>query len=84
MKMKVKLETETPRVFVHPDGRVDRKNAALFIGCSPTTLADWAMKGSGPKYAILGGRAFYFLDDIEEWVAKARRLSGVGGRGDRS
>ena len=65
----MKIDTETPRVFLHPDGRMDRKNTAIYLGCAPKTLADWAMKGNGPKYVMLGGRAFYFVQDLDEWIA---------------
>ena len=75
---------EIPRVFVHPDGRMDRKNAAIYIGNSPKTMADWAMKGIGPKYVLLGGRAFYFLDDLNLWIGTAPRLAGTSGRGETS
>ncbi len=74
------VQTETPRVFVHPDGRMDRKNAAIYLGCAPETLADWAMKGTGPRYVLLGGRAFYFLDDLKDWVAARPRIKSTGGR----
>lgn len=72
----MKIETETPRVFLHPDGRMDRKNTALYLGCAPKTLADWAMKGIGPKYVMLGGRAFYFIQDLDEWIAEQPRIKG--------
>ena len=55
-------------IFIHPDGRVDRKGAAQYLGCSPKTLADWATKGIGPEYVMLGGRAFYFRDDLDKFV----------------
>ncbi len=55
-------------VFVHPDGRIDRKGAAQYLGCSPKTLADWATKGIGPEYVMLGGKAFYFRVDLDKFV----------------
>ncbi len=61
-------EIETRRVFIHPDGRMNRKNAALYVGCASKTLADWATKGIGPHYVMVGGRAFYFRDDLDEWI----------------
>jgi len=64
----MKVETETPRVFIHPDGRMNRKNTALYVGCSPKTLADWATKGIGPRYVMVGGRAFYFRHDLDAWI----------------
>lgn len=71
---------ETARIFVHPDGRMDRKNAAIYLGFSPKTLADWAFKGTGPAYASVGGRVFYFKKDLDEWIAEKPRLSGSAGR----
>jgi hypothetical protein len=74
------VDASVHRVFIHPDGRMDRKNAARYLGCSPKTLADWAMKGQGPEYVMLGGRAFYFLADMQAWISAAPRLAGTGGR----
>ena len=68
----MKIETETPRVFLHPDGRMDRKNTAIYLGCAPKTLADWAMKGIGPKYVMLGGKAFYFVQDLDDGLPNSR------------
>jgi len=78
------IETETPRIFIHPDGRMDRKNAARWLGYSPKTLADCAMKGLGPSYVLLGGRTFYFLEDLQAWIAAAPRRTGTTGRGGRA
>ena len=74
------IDIDSQGVFIHPDGRMNRKNAARDLGCSPKTLADWAMKGQGPQYVLLGGRAFYFLEDLQSWIAAAPRLAGTGGR----
>lgn len=71
------LDTETPRIFIHPDGRMDRKNTANYLGCAPKTLADWAMKGKGPKYILLGGKAFYFVADLDEWIAEQPKIRGT-------
>tara|TARA_R100001086_G_scaffold238371_2_gene163064 strand:- start:1736 stop:2068 length:333 start_codon:yes stop_codon:yes gene_type:complete len=79
----MKIDTDTQRVFIHPDGRMDLKATARYLGYSPKTLADWAMKGQGPQYVLLGGRAFYFLEDVQAWVAAAPRLAGTGGRDPR-
>jgi hypothetical protein len=67
-------EIEESRVFMHPDGRMNRKNAALYLGCSPKTLADWATKGTGPGYVLVGGRVFYFRSDLDGWI-KAQGVS---------
>ena len=52
------------RVVVLPDGWLDRKNAAAFLGRSPSTLADWHRLGKGPKSGMRGGRRFYHIDDL--------------------
>jgi len=62
------IDVETPRVFVHPDGRMDRKNSAIYLGCAAKTMADWAVKGIGPAYVLVGGRVFYFQSDLDDWI----------------
>lgn len=53
------------RVQVLPDGRLDRRNAASFLGLSPKTLAEWARLGLGPRPRKVGGRCYYRIRDIE-------------------
>jgi hypothetical protein len=54
-------------VVILPDGRMDRKNAALYLGLSVKTLAMHASKGTGPRY-IKRGRTFYFRNDLDQWL----------------
>jgi predicted DNA-binding transcriptional regulator AlpA len=54
-------------VVILPDGRMDRKNAALYLGLSVKTLATHAVKGTGPR-SIKRGRVFYFKSDLDEWL----------------
>jgi hypothetical protein len=56
------------RVRVLPDGRMDRKNAAQYVGCQPKALAMWALQGKGPRSVLLGGRRFYFKCDLDAFV----------------
>lgn len=72
-------EIAEPRLFIHPDGRMNRKNAAGYLGCSPKTLADWATKGIGPAYVMVGGRAFYFRADLDTWI-KSKGVSPSSAR----
>ena len=65
----MQTEVQVARVFVHPDGRMNRKNAALYVGCAAKTLADWATKGIGPRYVMVGGRAFYFRQELDAWIS---------------
>ncbi len=51
-----------------PDGRMDRANAARYLGYKPQTLAKWAMQGKGPRYVRVGGRIFYFLHDLNTFI----------------
>ena len=64
----MQTEVQVTRVFIHPDGRMNRKNAALYVGCAAKTLADWATKGIGPGYVMVGGRAFYFREELDAWI----------------
>ena len=52
-------------VVILPDGRMDRKNAALYLGLSVKTLATHAGKGTGPRF-IKRGRVFYFQSDLDK------------------
>jgi len=60
---------EVERVRVLPDGRMDRANAAKYLGRKPKTLAMWALQGKGPRPHNVGGRPFYYLTELEEFVA---------------
>jgi hypothetical protein len=60
--------TEEVRVRVLPDGRVDRVNAALFLGYRVKTLAEWQRLGKGPRSYLVGSRRFYQIDDLRAFV----------------
>lgn len=49
--------------------RLSRKQAAEHLGFAPATLANWALKGYGPPSFKVGGRRFYWLADLERFVA---------------
>jgi hypothetical protein len=51
-----------------PDGRLDTRNAALYLGCSPKTLAHMRCTGKGPSF-VKPGRVFYFRADLDAWLA---------------
>ena len=44
-------ELDPIKIRVHPDGRMDRANTALYLDKTPQTLANWAVTGKGPKPA---------------------------------
>ena len=65
------MQMETNKVLVLPDGRLDRKNAAKFLGYSPATLADWHRLGKGPRSRMVGGRRFYNIEDLRQFAGAA-------------
>ena len=50
------------------DGRMNRTEAAQYLGLSPKTLAMWVTQGKGPKLHRVGGRVFYFLHDLDAFI----------------
>lgn len=62
-------------INVYPDGRLDRRNAARYMGCPSKTLAIWASQGTGPPYCKLGKRVFYFKEDLDAWIQSHRATS---------
>lgn len=64
-----KLQVEAVKVRVLPDGRVSRKHAASYLGHAEKTLAMWKLEGKGPKSVKVGGRVFYFKDDLDAFIA---------------
>jgi hypothetical protein len=52
---------------MYPDGRLDTKNAALYLGLKEKTLAMMRSVGNGPKF-IKRGRIFYFKEDLDTWL----------------
>ncbi len=66
------VEADSVRVRILPDGRMDRKNAARYLGNEPKTLAMWAMNGKGPRSVRVGGRCFYFKNDLDAFIEAGR------------
>ncbi len=64
---------ELVRVVVFPDGRLDTRNAAQFLGLSVKTMAMMRSAGTGPRF-IKRGRIFYFQHDLEAWMAEQPRV----------
>ncbi len=65
--------TQINQVSIYPDGHLDSRNAALYLGLSEKTLAMMRCQGSGPAY-IKPGRVFYYKGDLDEWLNKGGRL----------
>ncbi len=61
------------RIIVLPDVRVARADAAIFLGKSPKTMAEWKRLGLGPMPRKVGGRVYYYIRDLEAFVANGAR-----------
>lgn len=64
---------DSPRVRILPDGRMARADAAVYLGRKPKTLAIWHTKGKGPRSVLVGGRRFYYLSDLENFVTEGNQ-----------
>ncbi|EKD74387.1 MAG: hypothetical protein ACD_44C00473G0006 [uncultured bacterium] len=63
-------------ITMFPDGRLDAKNAASYLGLKEKTLAMMRGNGTGPKF-IKRGRIFYFKEDLDIWLNAAGRLTST-------
>jgi hypothetical protein len=63
-------------IFIFPDGRLDTKNAAVYLGLSEKTLAMMRYQGNGPRF-IKRGRVFYYQEDLDAWLAQAARVTST-------
>ena len=75
-KMHEAVRVETVAVRMFPDGRMNSKNAALYLGLEEKTLAMKRSDGTGPHF-IKRGRIFYFKDDLDAWINEAKRASST-------
>jgi hypothetical protein len=68
------LETLPVRLRQFPDGRLDTRNAAAYLGFSRRTLGNWRGQGTGPKYIVIHGRVFYYKADLDAWLEQFHRV----------
>ena len=73
------MQAKTVEVLMLPDGRMDRHNAGLYLGSAPKTLAQWAVKGVGPKF-IKRGRVWYYKADLDAWLQSGAAQSTAEAR----
>lgn len=75
---------EAVAIVIFPDGRMDVKNAARYLGLKEKTLAMFRSNGAGPKF-IKRGRIFYFKEDLDAWLNAEGRLvsTSQAGKADR-
>lgn len=63
------------QITMYPDGRLDSRNAAMYLGLKEKTLAMMRGRGNGPRF-IKRGRIFYYKEDLDAWLnANGRVIS---------
>ena len=55
---------ELPPIPVDGLGRLSRRDAARTLGMSERTLANYAVKGHGPRHFLVAGKAYYWAADV--------------------
>lgn len=60
-------------VQILPDGRLDAKNAAKYLGLSVKTLAMFRSSGKGPEY-LKRGKVFYFQTALDDWLKEGQSV----------
>jgi hypothetical protein len=63
-------------IVVLPDGRMDTRNTASYLGLSEKTLAMMRCQGKGPRF-IKRGRVFYYKEDLDRWLGQATRVTST-------
>ena len=64
-------------VVILPDGRMNTKNAAMYMGISTGRLAVMRCDGNGPKFIKAGG-IYYFKEDIDSWLIEGGKRIKTG------
>lgn len=55
--------------------RLNVKEAAQYIPCSPSTLNKYRVTGGGPPFIKLLGKILYETDDIDVWLKASKQTS---------
>ena len=58
-----------------PHRFMDTRQCADYLGISASTLTKWRMHGRGPRFFNFGSLVRYAADDVEAFVAEARRAA---------
>ena len=52
---------------------LDTEQAAAYILLSPATLVRMRITGEGPRYAKVGRRVIYAIEDLDGWVEERKQ-----------
>lgn len=50
-----------------------RPEVAAFYRTPTRTLAQWALRGYGPSYVIVGRKSLYLRSDVERWIKERQK-----------
>ena len=59
---------ERVRVRVLPDGRISNDDTGKYLGCGKETLKNWRHRKYGPRWVTVGGKVYYYKDDIDAFI----------------
>lgn len=51
-------------------GALDTADAALYTGFAVSTMKKWRHYGIGPRYAQVGSKVVYRVDDLDQFLAE--------------
>ena len=74
--MQAPAKIETVSVRMYPDGRMNTRNASMYLGLEEKTLAMKRSDGTGPCF-IKRGRIFYFKEDLDAWINECKRAKST-------
>lgn len=57
-------------IYIYPDGRISRKDAAKYIGVKPSTLRTWNCKGVHDEFfskIVIASKVYYRFTDVKSF-----------------
>ncbi len=54
------------------NGALNTHEAAMYIGISFATLKKWRVTGQGPRFARVGSRVVYLVEDLNTFLRGSR------------
>ncbi len=73
------MEIQEIQIRLFPDGRMDARSAAAYVGLDEKTMANYRSRGIGPKF-VKRGRIFYYKADLDEWINGGKATSTAQAR----
>jgi len=66
-------EDKPPVPLLERDAMISKEDLAAFLGRSLGTLDQWASRGGGPDYHIVGKHRMYKPADVKAWLDASKR-----------